>query len=154
MRLFAFIATAVTAELCVDYELGTQCVDECDYIKSDCMNQCDGDPLCGYNCAVALDQCIQKCPCFSECEAGCDGCANGICTCAYPDNNEDYVTCVGKVENDYFKCLSACTPGDVHCVSMCGVDFNANLDECPCNDGCPTGCPCDGYDCGASNLLT
>merc|ERR1711887_24451 len=118
MRLFNLIATVVTADLCVDYEIGTACVEVCDEIKSDCHNNCGDDTLCDYNCAVALDQCIQKCPCFSECEAGCDGCANDICTCAYPDENENHVDCVGKVEDTYVKCLSSCVPGDVHCLSM------------------------------------
>ena len=152
-KLFCFIAAAVTADLCVDYEIGTKCVDLCDTTKSECYFDCEGDVRCEYDCAVALDQCIQKCPCFSECEAGCDGCANEICTCAYPEDNPNHTTCVDAVETAYMGCLQSCTAGDVHCLSVCGVNFNNNLHECPCNDGCPEGCPCPVYECGAFLLL-
>lgn len=124
---------SVSAELCPDYEIGTKCVSQCDSVKSACHIACEDDPICDYNCAVALNKCINECPCFSECEQGCDGCDNGMCTCAYPDDNPDHVACAEHVYFVYAMCLGRCTSGDVHCLSVCGYEFADDLETCPCN---------------------
>ena len=131
LNLICFLGA--NADLCTDYEIGTKCVGHCDNDKSACIFACENDVLCKYNCAVALDGCIQECPCFSECEQGCDGCANGICTCAYPDQNPDHVDCTDYEDFMYVWCLSECEKGDVHCLSVCGIEFGNNILECPCN---------------------
>ena len=33
------------------------------------------------------------------------------------------------------------------CQKQCEVDFNDGIRDCPCNEGCLTGCPCPVYEC-------
>ena len=47
----------------------------------------------------------------------------------------------------YMECLFNCTHGDTVCVANCSRDFNSNLLQCPCQPGCPDGCPCPEYQC-------
>ena len=34
----------------------------------------------------------------------------------------------------------------------CELHFNEQVKQCPCNDGCPTGCPCPNYDCDGGDV--
>ena len=79
-----------------------------------------------------MDTCIQACPCFSQCSDGCDDCANSICTCAYPDEDPNYLLCASAAETRYMACIGSCTLGDVHCLALCGVNFNTDISNCPC----------------------
>ena len=45
------------------------------------------------------------------------------------------------------ECLFNCPHGDTVCVAKCSRDFNSNLLQCPCQPGCPDGCPCPEYQC-------
>ena len=47
-----------------------------------------------------------------------------------------YLTCVGK-----------CPNGDFECIGACSRDYDENHEFCPCQSGCPTGCPCPVYQC-------
>ena len=40
-----------------------------------------------------------------------------------------------------------CSPGDVECIGVCLNRFNENIEVCPCQSKCPSGCPCAEYDC-------
>ena len=79
-----------------------------------------------------MDTCIQACPCFSECSDGCDDCSNSICTCAYPDEDPDYLLCASASETRYMACIGGCNAGDIHCVVVCGANFNTDISNCPC----------------------
>merc|ERR1711935_1139757 len=149
MRLLVYLlSVCVYSTLCPDYEFGTRCVSICDDEKSKCRDGCDvDDAVCAFECSLELDNCIQSCPCFSQCPDGCSDCTNSICVCAHPDDNPDYVNCVDWVESVYVECLVSCQAGDVHCLSICGQTYSRMLNECPCEDGCPNGCPCDAYEC-------
>ena len=35
--------------------------------------------------------------------------------------------------------------------SKCNTDFLENFENCPCESGCPNGCPCPNYDCPSVN---
>jgi len=155
MRLLVYLlSVCVYSTLCPDYEFGTRCVSICDDEKSKCRDGCDeSDSVCAFECSLEMDQCIQSCPCFSECLDGCSDCANSMCVCAHPNDNPDYVHCVALVDSVYVECLLSCQAGDVHCVSICGQNYSRMLHECPCQDGCPNGCPCDAYECPSKMLV-
>ena len=44
-------------------------------------------------------------------------------------------------------CVSACSIGDFVCSRNCFREYSNDLELCPCQSGCPTGCPCDDYEC-------
>ena len=37
--------------------------------------------------------------------------------------------------------------GDVDCLGDCASEYQENLEKCPCQSGCPNGCPCPNYQC-------
>ena len=47
----------------------------------------------------------------------------------------------------YNACVVSCSTGDLTCNSNCLRDYTSNLELCPCQPGCPNGCPCDIYQC-------
>lgn len=63
------------------------------------------------------------------------------------------ITCVAWVETVYVDCLAGCPAGDVHCLSLCGRDYNNLMEQCPCQAGCSNGCPCEAYECAANMRL-
>ena len=108
------------------------CVKQCFTETTDCWVNCDGDAMCDYQCSTEAEQCIQSCPCFSDCPSGCDECLNSICACSIPDENPDYILCAAQVEAAYLKCLIECPSGDAECVAKCARDYNILLEQCPC----------------------
>ena len=45
-----------------------------------------------------------------------------------------------------------------HCKSKIMIESfeqvkSQNVDNCPCNEGCPNGCPCPVYQCPSSSVL-
>ena len=109
-----------------------RCVSECDNEKNQCRVNCESDSVCDFECLLQFDQCIQSCPCFSQCPSGCSDCSNQICVCAYPDTDPDYVFCAAWVESVYTECLADCPAGHVPCLSLCGYNYHAMIDQCPC----------------------
>ena len=99
---------------------------------SDCWLNCDGDEICHSECSVQGDQCIDSCPCYSDCPDGCDDCSNSICTCSTPDEDPDYLFCSNLVEMLYLECIVDCSSGNVECLSNCARDYNVMIEECPC----------------------
>ena len=103
-------------------------------MMSECWDNCDDgdDDMCDYECAKQGDQCIDSCPCFSDCPNGCDDCSNSICACSNPDQNPDYIICSDQVESLYLTCLTGCPSGDAVCVAKCARDYNVMIEQCPC----------------------
>ena len=130
--VFLFISSFVFAYTNNKTLTHERCVSECDNVKSQCRLDCEGESICDFECSLQLDQCIQSCPCFSQCLSGCTDCPNQICTCAFPDSNPDYVSCAAWVESVYTECLTSCTAGDVHCLSLFGFSYNSMINQCPC----------------------
>ena len=44
-------------------------------------------------------------------------------------------------------CINECPAGDIECLTECSREFSANTENCPCQSGCPGGCPCPDYVC-------
>lgn len=47
----------------------------------------------------------------------------------------------------YNVCVVSCSTGDFACNGNCFREYTNNLELCPCQSGCPNGCPCDVYEC-------
>ena len=47
----------------------------------------------------------------------------------------------------YNVCIINCPSGDLICVGMCSRELQDNMLRCPCQSGCPQGCPCEEYVC-------
>ena len=142
-------------------------MEECHSIMSECWLSCDTDAICRYECSVNGDQCIDSCPCFSDCPAGCDKCSNSICACFTLDQNLDYLICSKWADSIYLKCIAGCQHGDAECLSNCARDYNILIEQCPCKvrvlinlfetkievkSGCPDGCPCEVYSCPETTM--
>ena len=59
------------------------------------------------------------------------------------------VQCNSGVSTDFVSCLSSCAPDNTTCSIECNRHYNEQVNECPCNGGCPNGCPCPVYECPA-----
>ena len=44
--------------------------------------------------------------------------------------------------------------GNTTCYIECDHQFKDEIKECPCNENCATGCPCDGYVCTDDEVST
>ena len=51
--------------------------------------------------------------------------------------------CENIVKSKYFLCTSGCNESEDYpvCMSECNRHYVEELDQCPCNAGCPNGCP-------------
>lgn len=76
------------------------------------------------------------------------GCPNPICSCSSPQTSNPYFKqCVKEANQNFSNCTEICGPG-TKCYDECIDGFRAATNMCPCNDGCPKGCPCDnGFIC-------
>ena len=45
------------------------------------------------------------------------------------------------------KCIVRCQIGDNTCFGKCKREYDENLQNCPCQERCPLGCPCPNYQC-------
>ena len=79
---------------------------------------------------------------------GCKDC--DYCFCLFPEENEQYQQCATIFELKFLQCVEQCEHIEV-CLPECNQDYYDNLKLCPCQEYCPEGCPCDGFDC---DLLT
>ena len=64
------------------------------------------------------------------------------------DDIDDFHRCEDSLSIELGKCFEAC--GAVSsCIVECSAKYEEALNECPCMEGCPGGCPCPGWDCEA-----
>ena len=62
------------------------------------------------------------------------------------EENEDFHRCEDTLANELAQCLAACG-GASSCIIGCSSNYETDLKNCPCMEGCPQGCPCAEYDC-------
>ena len=114
-----------------------------------------------------MSYCTNHCPCQAGCPNGCSDCVSSFCQCQTPDSSPDYLTCKERVDFDkswkdhskklthqkayydqfYTACILSCPIADTMCVAECARAYNDNMVKCPCEEGCPNGCPCPDYIC-------
>lgn len=56
-------------------------------------------------------------------------------------------------ESQLGSCIVSCA-GNTTCYIQCDHDFKDTIKECPCNENCATGCPCEGYVCSDDEIST
>lgn len=56
--------------------------------------------------------------------------------------------------NIFYECISECQPDDLACRGVCSRQYDENRSSCPCQSGCPNGCPCPNYHCPVESTTT
>merc|ERR1711892_1251085 len=72
--------------------------------------------------------------------------------CFDPEENEDFLNCAKELQTIYYDCINACP--DPLCMSRCNRDYEYSYKNCPCQENCATGCPCDFYVCQTTTVKT
>ena len=80
-----------------DFELGTECYDECVEEFSDCERNCRNNTECIFECHYVETDCQMSCPCFQKCQNGCTNCQSSYCNCREPETGFDYLKCKERV---------------------------------------------------------
>ena len=88
-----------------------------------CKFECNGNEPCEYECSLEFNQCQDQCPCYYQCKDGCHDCSHDTCTCAYPEENADYIKCAEQGDDLYSACINQCSIGDMNCVDQCLRDI-------------------------------
>ena len=52
---------------------------------------------------------------------------------------------------EYTSCTVNCPTNDFVCASECAREYDKNKQNCPCQPGCPDGCPCPIYQCPSTS---
>ena len=58
------------------------------------------------------------------------------------------------MEQVYVQCILGCSHDDDSCLPDCNREYKANIEECPCQENCPNGCPCPNYTCPGTTSLS
>ena len=152
-----------------DIEPANECIEYCLTNRYLCTKNCYNDASCLFQCNSQFDQCYNSCPCLADCPQGCSACTSTFCACTDFENSEDYLQCEEGIINKNFKnihelnltilkayfnriyniCILSCSNGDFMCIGACSREYEANMATCPCQSGCPNGCPCPEYTCPA-----
>ena len=133
------------AELCNDLEYWTECNERCKRSNVTCIDKCNNYG-CEHDCSLDLVVCMEGCPCMKDCPNGCDGyCMDATCVCGVPEENLDFIHCFEQVTALFEECFLACP--NQECLLQCKAIYESNLNQCPCQPGCPDGCPCPHYTC-------
>jgi len=121
---------------------------------NECTAACKNDMVCFNNCYLALGNANDLCPCGKFCEKGCPcmdcencwECPNSV-EC---NNEEDRLKCIELANEKLVECMSTC---EGEACRECDQNHEDDLDNCPCQKNCPSGCPCPNFDCDLLNEL-
>ena len=130
--------------------LAYECTEYCEERRESCRNDCSvSDPNCAFDCDYESTACANSCPCFENCQSGCQDCSTPFCICHDYENHDDYLCCLAFYEDVFTECTGVCseTGFDMECVMQCYRVYEENIETCPCQSRCPDGCPCPFYDC-------
>ena len=61
-------------------------------------------------------------------------CEHSTCTCAYPEENADFIECAAEGDAVYFACINECPVNQMACVSACGREYEDFMAQCPCQE--------------------
>ena len=132
-------------EVCNDLDYWNECNEQCKKSNGSCLEKCYG-LACEHDCSMDLVVCMESCPCMKDCPNGCDDyCMDARCVCGIPEENVDFVRCFEEVTALFEECFLACP--NQECLLQCKAIYESNLNQCPCQLGCPDGCPCPHYSC-------
>ena len=123
-------------------------------ILSICIEDCiPGDIPCTSRCNRHYAANLKNCPCEENCPNSCP-CPNYPCdeSCRDIDSNPDHVICVEYFQQILSNCIEDCIPGDIPCSNKCNRQYEASLNDCPCQKNCINGCPCPNYTCVGKGL--
>ena len=121
-------------------------MNRCYFVQQSCMELCENE-LCQFDCYNSVSKCIDECPCQRKCPTGCINCLNPICECSESLPRPNYQKCETLTNENYLTCVGTCEKDNFECVSKCNRDFNQSIQNCPCGEYCPDGCPCSNYEC-------
>merc|ERR1719394_671364 len=132
---------------CPDYDLSLICTGKCDDQYLQCISSCGSDSNCLMDCNRDSVACSGSCPCHTDCVGGCSGCENPTCSsCNDATNDNNLDACLSKNGKTLGQCIVECQ-NDSGCKSACVTNFENEYANCPCQENCPNGCPCDNYQC-------
>ncbi|CAG5104514.1 Oidioi.mRNA.OKI2018_I69.chr1.g1292.t1.cds [Oikopleura dioica] len=133
---------------CPDEDLAILCDSHCYIDYAACKDACE-ESGCERICLNAYAGCYSRCPCFELCPNGCSDCDNSVCTCRSPEiDNIDHRQCIKEANDHFTSCVGNCQYTERACYDQCYSLLVEESDKCPCNSGCPLGCPCEsGYSC-------
>ena len=156
-----------------DQNLNLICQERCVELTYKCIIECDpSDQLCITACLREDTTCIQgkrtqfesemvfsgnftlyylACPCESECIDGCEGCHNPVCQCKEKRENPEWNSCIDSNSIKLGRCMYDCND-DLECETDCTQQFKSRQQNCPCEDNCSAGCPCDDFDCDSGEI--
>ena len=66
---------------------------------------------------------------------------------------DEQVECEELASIDLGDCIVNCN-GEQQCISVCLRAYDFQLFNCPCNEGCPSGCPCETYECPITTTIS
>merc|ERR1712131_204815 len=144
----ANILNSIASDTCPDEDLGTRCQSICETEYLECSVACS-DADCLLECGRIFSNCSLDCPCAEHCPNGCNGCLNPICVCggnSSPQNENNLTSCKQQESIQLGDCVINCK-NDQLCRQQCLEFFDTSYADCPCQDNCPFGCPCDSYAC-------
>ena len=158
-----------------DPSLAHECVDYCSVEEVSCLAECESDTSCVFDCIIETATCTYNCPCYDGCPLGCQGtvnllkcfqivrqirpkkvinwnwpfqgCTSDFCTCRDLTTDPDFIACERQFQIEYLTCIDDCSHDDVRCLAACSREYDDSLKDCPCQENCPTGCPCPDYVC-------
>ncbi|CAG5104585.1 Oidioi.mRNA.OKI2018_I69.chr1.g1361.t1.cds [Oikopleura dioica] len=131
---------------CPDADLGELCDEDCFEKWIKCKDGCFSSS-CERQCAGEWTDCYRACPCDELCPNGCQSCANPICSCKSPENDQYFKQCLKEARRRLDDCFESCTTNKT-CYDGCYDVFEEEKSFCPCMENCPMGCSCDcGFEC-------
>ena len=111
------------------------------------------DYYCLSECDANMVECISGCPCQAQCPGGCDECNSAFCKCQSDEPSNDQIECEEQASIELGDCILSCNGGQ-QCISTCLRAYDLQLFNCPCNEGCPNGCPCESYECPVTTTVS
>ena len=133
-----------------DQLLGHQCSNDCYALLGACRLKCEDNIECLIQCDYDHNDCVDVCPCHRDCLLGCSQCQDSpYCVC-YGEPTEENIRCLDEFEDEYIVCIVGCDHHDLDCVALCARLYDENVLKCPCNVGCPQGCPCPEFECSTT----
>ena len=120
-------------EIFRDEDVAAKCEEQCDMDYVGCTLSCQNSN-CLNECGRVLNDCLNDCPCNSNCPDGCNGCSNPICVCGEnptSQNKDNLKQCMKDKSINLGQCIIDCR-NNQSCEQSCVTSFKDQYDQCPC----------------------